>query len=61
MKIKWKYTIVKKKNLDKLVIDIETYKNENINLKHINGVLIAEKRALEGLLDIEQQNTRMLK
>ena len=53
------YEIVKTEKLDKLVTDMETYKNENINLKRSIEQLKLENASLEMLLDIEQQNTRM--
>ena len=53
------YELVKTEKLDKLVMDMETYKNENINLKRSIETLKLEKTSLEMLLDIEQQNTRM--
>jgi len=54
------YEIVKSTKLDELVMDREIYKNENINLKHMNKVLENEKIALAVLLDQSEQTVRVL-
>ncbi len=55
------YEIVKTEKLDKLVIDMETYKNENIILKEEKGQLEVDLKTVQMLWDIEANNNTINK